>query len=1001
MPEDRSTGGGRAVGGAAVNVNATPERGVPPREVIYKFRMTVSDDMRGADKQVDRHGEILEILLDRGPEDIKEVLPLVGRLIGFVDPFDDKDTILTYSMPRRVFLQIATESALAPNEVIGIDGSPMNISENEAAIQAAVAYRRSLDSTKRKLLQTRLGVHVDAMLSDTTGNSAVLAALDSIVRIVDKLGRLDNIALLTLVQNDPFHGGKDIELRSRPPAAIFAFEGRLDDLLRETMHRTKGVAATARSLHEAIAALQGFDRAWQLRMQIEKTGRRSEEKKLRERMAYPAGRPARPADQRPDSRFPPLVTETEKNWLALLTAYRAELATTRAAGPWLEADFDRRLNDFRARLEENLAFVAAEALSDLFVRIDDAHTRGYPHLEALYEAMSRIVPKSASKTLDPDTEQKLKRLARDFPVMGYSKLRDEAVEHYRFISAPKVRLDLSRRRQFAMTMNSQLVMRWRWRTKRAQETISHRQQDVWRADVLVQHALDLVGVPAEHFLRDVAAKKSQEIGDAFSKHDLLLMVLSVALVFFGPGGVIVGAAIGAYEFQNQIEDQVDREVLVETGGATVAPSGWWLVLSLVVLGFDLGGVARVLGVARKSLVKAIEDDAVDALLRAQRKRRIAIVEEVVRKRKGRHSREWDEALTAGPSGVLSMNGAAGDGLLDVARVLVRVGYMGFEEALVAFRVFTDFKGPDAVLAKAFARARKELRDPGDGIGIDELQSAVKEHSRAEFKVYRYTDQVKRREAELIDAIKRGDESAQRLADSSLAKVQRQLHSAQRNLGRVERLQTVLDARIARLKVQRSMLNLMENDLKAMFHRSPRRYQKILLLEERDKDLRERLATLDKVKRGVKLTTRWQRAIFHEELTCSWLREQGFHRVGDQVKIRVKFRHGNRVKTVEVTVDNLVEVTPRHFRVYDAKWSDSFHMDIGDGGKALTTDKQKLVYSAIARGDALEVRIVDFAGAEQFGLMSGAKIVVEPRVLLVLNQIDGGVVAHVLRWLGSP
>jgi hypothetical protein len=331
--------------------------------------------------------------------------------------------------------------------------------------------------------------------------------------------------------------------------------------------------------------------------------------------------------------------------------------------------------------------------------------------------------------------------------------------------------------------------------------------------------------------------------------------------------------------------------------------------------------------------------------------------------------------------------AFGEGLTEWAQLAIRLGYNGFEEFHVFTRMLFDADVPEGLLRRAFRRAKAEFSDPPDGFRIDELLEAVQSHGPLKARVDELATELDRRVAAIDEALDRGNGEAVSSAQRAHRTTNKRLRAARRRLGRAEQLQTVLDARIAQLEEMSSGLTAFSN---ALTGQSLNRRRQILdLLERRSKNVRDRLVTLRRVKRGQALEP-WQRHRFHEDVVSSALREKGFDRVRDQVTIEVFYRDGG---SDIVIVDNLAKRKSGSFRVYDAKWSDDFDAAVGSGRKALTTKEQRRAYIGLAEDRVAGARIVHSEDAAHFGVTTEMKIALDPIVVLVLNQRSGR-----LRWM---
>jgi hypothetical protein len=996
---DRSTGGGSSVAVVDLPERATPERGLPTKEVVYVFRFPASDEMKAADAKETRHLVMWKAIFRSSEARYRSEFDRLahGELEGFTEQIPPGAKHVTYRMPRRLFLRVATESALVPEAVTDADGREVPAPAEQLVITAMGSYQSSLDrmsAPRREILRQRVASALEGLRDEAPGSAIATEAFLVAQQIADKMERIDDQALQTLVQRDPFERVDTVQIAYSPTAALRhlqRFDRTLDSLLYATGHRHGMATARAESLTGAISALDGFGPAWTIRMRIEEFRRihpyffPKDDDYVREVIKYT------------DETGHPVVGvgELDRELLGLREAFRDALRRAGADPSYPEADFDRRIADFHRTLGRSLAPVALEALADLVVRVDDAIQRSYPHFRALFHELTRLVPDAK-----PISEEGMKKLmpeldllAADYAVLGYPPLAKSALAAHQEFTKPRYRSSTERPEQrFAQSMNSDLVRTWRPRALRAQEILRDEPEKAWLADQLVARVLNDAGVPKEHFLREVAARKSQDVANDLSVLDTILLVVSVALMFL-PGGGALGLLLragfmgaDAMSIRDQYQHQLAAESLAGTGLASDAPSGWWLVLSVVSLGFDVADAARLLKVKPATLMEAIEKDTVDALARQARIERRDLAKWYLKERRAELlERYWPAQAKVGAA--LGMGPAVAEGFTEWAQLAIRLGYNGFEEFRAVTRMLFDADVPEGVLRRAFKRAKAEFSDPPDGFRIDELLEAVQSYGGLKARVDELTIELDRRVAAIDDALDRGDGAAVRSAERAHRTVNKKLQAARRRLGRAEQLQTVLDARIAQLEAMSSGLTAFSN---ALIGQSMNRRRQILdLVEKRSTNVRERLATLRRVKGGLALEP-WQRHRFHEDVVSSALREKGFHRVKDQVTIEISYRDGG---SDIVIVDNLAETKPGSFRVYDAKWSDDFDAAVGSGRKALTTEEQRRVYTRLTEGRVAGARIVHGEDAAHFGLTTEVKIALEPIVVLVLNQRNG----H-LRWL---
>jgi hypothetical protein len=1016
MPGDRTTGRGPSAGAAGVPSPSTPERGTPPGEVRYEFVFPITDAMRAATSQRARHALMWAEILRTGVETFGPVLADLpdDKVKGFEKPLRGETGPLFYRIPRHLFLRMATPAALTPTSVLGAEGEVMSSTDAQLHIQAAASYRQvlaTLDAPRSEIFRTRVGSALDGFLLETGDSEASFTeALWVSGRIAEKIRRLDDLALQALVDRDPLRRRSRVRMDFSPKTALHqlvAFDNTLDHLLAATHSRARGARVGARSLTEAIAALDGFDTAWTIRARIKALeerdpgGLRNREASFREtrRLSRQAGMPD------------DLLSQNQSDYLDLLDQYRAALAKAGAVGAGAEGDFEGRLDDFHRTLAAVLMPLGQTALADLVVRVDNALHGGEGYLARLYAELNSFVPKAGDYTgaLVQVLEPQLTRLARDFPILGYEKLARDMLDAYGYVRSLKGDTDYPPDRRFAWRAGYHL-RGWRVQARRAQDIVGDPEK-VWLAEDLVTFALTRADIPTEHFLRDVARAKSRAVSREGDKWTPVLLVISVALLFFPPGllVVLVSSGLVVYDVASvkaRMDDQLTAETLANVGLARDAPSGWWLVLEVVSLGFSLGDVARMLRVSRPQLVEAISNNGVDALLQRQNLDKGDLVAAAL----GDHLKDLKQSFKGALNQASSVAGAIlplnEEKLADAVGFLIKIGFTRLDEVKVKLRIVLRLPIPDAVVDRAFRAASKRLAVTTDAVPIDQLQGAMKSHPRLKHEVAQLKELVQGREARLHEVTASGDQAALPAAKRKLTVAQRRLASVEHELGRVERLSAVLDARILQLEQHQKALTIALNEVLRLRSLTPTRrgvdpglrslpapematLETSQLLEKQSRNVQDRLRTLCRVKAGQALSKEG-RALFHEDMVSSWLREKGYVRVEDQVALLVTFTNG---RSQRVVVDNLVEMATGQFGVIDAKWSDSFHVGIGTGRGTLT-EAQRVVYPALVEGKVASVQLVD--PVPRFGRVSGAVIEVDPRVLLVLNNADGTLRFHALR-----
>lgn len=1000
--QHRGTGDSAAGGETAARGHATRERGLAPGRVLFVFTVPVTPELRAATTANQRHRLILQTIMGLDAAEFTKFLrrfPGDAHWWGLTKPIPAGSTSVRYRMPRAHYLWGATNVSMTPTAVVQPDGEERPAADAALTISAVTSYRTAaaeLEGSPGEFLRARVDAAVTGLIREEDAyDPAVIEGLLAASRIAEKLGRLDSRALAVLIERDPWDRTRPVRVAYTRQAALRhmrRMENLIDVLLVGTGKRAREAFEQATSLRQAIGRLEGFGEAWALRQRL----RRFE---LTHSYVLAKGE----AYYRARLRSPDLLSlipgidDVPREWLTMLDGYRAALRRAGATPPSLQQDFEDRIDAFYRTLGDAMHSMALESLSGLLVRIDDTLTRGEAHRFELYDSLAALLPEPGPYSDDQITalEPSLDQLAHDYPILGYRHFAEEVLKLFSTYRSPKFRHGTYPPRQrFAFNLHADLI-EWRGHAFRARKAIAEDADTVWQADRLITAALDQV-VPEDHYLRQVAAAHPQET----HLLDVLLAAVSIALLFVPGGGWLVLVLRGALvagetiALQRQFEEQSTVQSFADLGVASRAPSGWWLVLSAVSLGLDVADVAALLKVAPRRLVQAIEEDTVNALLREKRVARRAFAKSVLKKRRQDLGEKFfvkaSEATAHLGSGPV-INRAA----VEAAGFMVKIGYTRFEEFLVDIRVLTGRHLADDALQRAFQEALRTASPAPETLPLDQIRRAVRERPDLRAKLHELDEQIERRRSTLDEVIDRGgDDSALRSAERAVAKLDKRREALRRRLAQADHLVANLDSRILQLERQARELGIAHYDALRALHRPGRQprtgaffregdvdYATILFLERRAKDVDQRLRTLRRVKRGEPLA-RHERERLHEELVTMWLHEQDFTRVKEQVRIEVTDSTG---KTTETIVDNLVEVDPGRFRVYDAKWAHDTHVAPGDGRQLLTTEKQKRAYLTITYDRGARVRIVDPEKAAHFGLTTEQEIQFEPLIYLVLGE----------------
>lgn len=1008
---DRGTGDSAASGATASRAHTTPERGVAPRQVMYTFIVSVTPAMRAATTPAARHRLILQAIMGLPPIDFDHFirhLPDADHWWGFSKPIPEGRSSVRYRLPQTDYLWGATGASLKPNAVVGADGQDLPTGEADLLVSAVTAYRTAVGSLHRPLagsraefLRNRIGAVVAGLTQEAdAGDPDVVEGLMSASRIADKVTRLDARALGVLVERDPFDSSRPDPVPYTRRAALRQLrlvEGMVDVLLISTSERARSSTEQAASLQQAIGRLESFDDAWAIRQRLRRFESKHSALVARGEATYRS--PTRRYDL--VGLLVPGVDDARRRWLGLLDDYRAALRRAGATPPSVEQDFEHRISDFYRTLGTAMPPIALQALSALLVRIDDTLTRGQDHRELLYDRLALLLPQPGPYTKDQIAAALIPvqdGLAHAYPILGYPFFASHVLKLFSGYRSPKYRHGTYPPRfRFSLNLHHDLV-NWHDRVLRARKAIAGDPDTVWQADRLVAQVLHDAGLPAGHYLHQVAAAHPTDT----HLLDILLTALSIALLFVpGPGWValalrgtlIVGQAVALGQ---QFEEQSASQAFAGVGAASHAPSGWWLVLSAASLGLDVVDVAALIKVKPQRLVEAIERDSVNALLREERISRRTFAKAVLQQRRQELARRFfakaDEAtayLGAGPV----INRAT----VEAAGFMVRIGYTRLEEFLVDIRVLTGRQLSDETLERAFREARAAAGPAPETIPLDQVRRAVRERPAIKAKVEQLDAQLERRRTTIEEVIERGGDEAQlRAAERSVAKLEKRHQGLRRQLARAEHLAANLQARIRQLQHQAREIAIAQNEARqlrslggrstattstGLFTRDNVTWAGIDVLDRRAEDIAQRMGTLRRVERGEALL-RHERERLHEELVTMWLSEQNFTRVRSQVKLEVTNTAGQRVVVV---VDDLVEVSPRTFRVYDAKWAHDTHVSPGNGRKLLTTAEQRQAYLDIAQGRAVEIRIVDPDSATFFEVSTDNSITVDSLLYLVLGE----------------